>query len=236
MAVAFDAKMTTGNSDGGRAQQAAAATSISSTGMAVGGSATLLIATLSFGSASQTPPTGISMTWDGVAMTAGPSVLSQSGGNFGQAAIFYLVNPAVGNKTLAASWTNANDLYMSCASFTGTDTTTGIKVSDNTTATQTTTIAVPTETTGASVACQGCNGADPTTTQTEIFSTAPLGPGGGASYAIGGSGTNSHGFTEVSSTRQALVGVHVLPTPPASYEQSIFRFRNDDGVLEEPAV
>lgn len=165
-------------------------------------------------------------------MTAGP-LGTHGAGSYAAAAVFYKINPVTGNQTLSASWTNSNDCYMSCASFTGTDVSTGINTTDNATASATHSINVTSDSTGATVAAFGCNGADPTVTQTEIFSTAPLNPGGGASYAIGGT-TNTHTFTEASSSFQALAGVHVLTASGALLVQSHYRWRADDGILGAP--
>src|SRR6267142_3323532 len=115
-------------------------------------------------------------------MTLGPNVNS----SVIEVAIFTLVSPASGAKTLAGSWTTSADCYMSAASFSGTDLVTGIKVSDNITATNTTTITVTSTTDGATVACFGVDGGAPTVNFTKIYSEAPLGPGGGASFTLGG--------------------------------------------------
>lgn len=213
MAVGFDAKMTAGDGDGGRCDNTDNGTSASSDGMTVGASATLLVAVICLQNGTA-DVTDLAMTWDGVSMTERASVTSSSGGTRDRAAIFTLVNPAVGNKTLAASWTTTSDAYMSCISFTGTDTITGVNAADNTTATNTADIVVPTDSSGATVACYCVNGDDPSVTQTEIFSEAPLDPGGAASYAIGGTTSNTHSFTSAGSIK-ALAGVHVIaPAAP----------------------
>lgn len=213
MAVGFDAKMTAGNQT--TLETASAASSISSTGMTIGGSATLLIAVLVLGT-NATNPTGISMTWNSVSMTAGPSITAGPAARV-TATVFYLVNPTTGNKTLAGAWTGAKDAYMSCASFTGTDTTTGVQAADNTTASGTTSIAVPTDSSGATVACFVCDGSTPTITQTTIFAYAALNPGGGASYALGGTTTNTHSFTGAGGSAQALAGVHIIASGGAAF-------------------
>ena len=211
MAVAFDAKMTAGNGSGGTFAQAAGATSITDSGMTVGASATLLVAFVHI----QVAATSITMTWNGVSMTA-RGVVTDTNTHTETTAMFVLTNPATGTKALAAAWTNAGDCYMSCVSFTGTDTSTGVKVADNTTATRTQTLAVNTESTGATVVAFTGDSAPPTVNQTQIWSAAPLGPSGGASYALGGSGTNSHTFTGGGDVTEALVGVHVIIPAGAS--------------------
>lgn len=207
-AVGFDAKMSAGNQT--TLEDANNATTISSTGMTVGGSATCLVGVLGLGSGGGTQPTGVSMTWNGVSMTAGPSAQQTAAGSTINVFIFYLVSPATGNRTLTASWTNTNDAYMSAISFTGTDTSTCINVSDSTSATSGTSLAVTTDASGATVVVSLEDGGSPTVNQTQIFSYAALDPGGGASYAIGGSGTNSHSFTGGGGTVRSLAGVHVI--------------------------
>jgi len=212
MAVAFDAKMTGGDLDSGRCYGPVGTTSFSTTGMTVGVGATCLVVTIVFGNGSGVLPASIAATWDGVAMTLQANVTSSDApaNNRAAAAILVLVNPASGNKTLAGSWTGTLDAYVSCVSFTGTDTTTGVNATNNTTATQATAIVVPTTSDGATVACFGVDGSDPTVDQTEMFSTAPNDPGGGASYALGGATSNTHNFTGAGGDRQALAGVNVI--------------------------
>lgn len=201
--------MTAGNSADGFNQEASGVTSISSTGITVGSSASLLVGVLVFAASSGSMPTSLGMTWNGVTMAPGPTIISQSGAPYAVVAIFALVNPVFGTKTLQGTWTNAQDCYMSAISFTGTDTTTGIQTADNTTATQTTSITVPSSADGATVAVFAADGAAPTVNFNKIFSEAPLNPGGGASYQLGGA-SNAHTFTGAGGTRQALVGVHII--------------------------
>ena len=220
MAVAFDASMTGGNSSDGLDQNVSAATSISSTGMTTGGSASLLVAVFEWQN-STADITGRSSTWNSVSSTEGPSILQTSGARRNRVSIFTLVSPASGNKTLAGAWTTASDCYMSCASFTGTDTTTGIQTADSTTASGTTTITVTSDANGATVAVFGVDGATPTVNFTKIFAEAPLNPGGGASYTLGGT-SNGHTFTGAGGTIQSLAGVHVIA---AAATQSPCMFR-----------
>ena len=218
MAVAFDAKMTAGNSSDGLNHQADDATSISSTGITVGGGANILVMVMcGGGSGAQTAPTGVTATWNGVSMTLATSILSLEPAPFGWAAIFTLDSPAPGANTLAASWTNINDIYMSAVSFSGAG---GIRVADTTTATQTDTVTVPSTTDGATVAVFGVDGNTPTMNFTKIFAISNLSPGGGANYQLGGT-SNAHVFTSTTGTRRALVGVHILAgaMPPIDYSQ-----------------
>jgi hypothetical protein len=204
MAVAFDAKMVAGNGAGGVFQQIGTQTSFSSTGITVGAGATLLVAVIHVQRGVAGDPGTISATWNGGAMTAGPTTVN--GQN--RSAIFYLVSPAAGALSLAASWANSSDAYLSAASFTGVDTTTPIVAVDSVTGTTGTTVTITSDTNGATVAMWGTNGGDPVTNFTEIFSDAPLGPGAGASYQLGGT-SNGHTFTGAGGTTPAWAGIHI---------------------------
>jgi len=210
-AVAFDAKPTAYNSADGLNQQASNVTTISATtGYTIGVGATLLVATIVFQNPGlSAPPTSVTMTWDSVSMTARSNVNVNADAETETAYIFTLVNPNSGAKTLTSSWTTAQDVYMSAVSFTGTDTVTGIDAADNTTATNVTTITVPSDVNGATVACFVTDGATPTVNFTKIWAEAPLNPGGGGSYTLGGT-SNGHTFTGAGGTGQALAGVHVI--------------------------
>jgi hypothetical protein len=209
MAVGFDAKMTAGNSGSGTYHKVIAAQSLSTTGMTVGGSATLLVVVVVTGAGSgHSPLTSLAATWNGVSLTNRADAISQVTA-FAQAVILTLVNPTPGNQTLALTWVNTNDVYVSAVSFTGTDTTTGINASDSTTTTQTETISVTSDANGATVAVGAADGDDPALNFIEIFSEAPDNPGGGASYQLGGT-SNGHNFNWGTGTRQALAGVHVI--------------------------
>jgi hypothetical protein len=203
-AVAFDASMTGGNSTDGTTQQAASVITVSSTGITVGASASCLIVTLCF-DGNPSAPTSITATWNGASMTnAGSIAHSNLVG-----AIFRLVNPASGAKTLTASWTNSSDVYMSAVSFTGTDTSTCINNADTKTATTGTSLTVPSTTTGATVATFCTNGGTPTMNFTAFWDDSALAPGGGGSYEIGGT-SNAHSFTGAGGTLPTLVGVHLI--------------------------
>ena len=210
-AVAFDARMTGGNGTGGNNQACDDVTTCTSTtGVTLGGSATCIVGMLVFASqGANTIPTGITMTWNGVAMTAGPSAASQSGADYALSVLFYLTNPATGQQVLSASWTNSNDSYMSAISFTGTATSACVNATNNITATQATSLAITSTTDGATVANFAVDGSIPTMNQTAIWAEAPLSPGGGGSYAIGGT-SNSHTFTGAGGSRQAIAGVNVV--------------------------
>jgi hypothetical protein len=201
MAVAFDAKMTTGNGTGGTYEEVNGLAAISSTGMTVGAGATLLVVLIVWHVAVTSP----SATWNGVAMTLGPTI-----SNTVRTAIFYLVNPTSGNKTLSASWTTSSATYMSAISFTGTDTTTGIKTSDSTTASDVASITVTSDASGGSVAAYTNDTAQTGTPNFNvIFSATDLAHNGYGNYQLGGT-SNVHTFAGAT-PHTALAGVHVIP-------------------------
>jgi hypothetical protein len=58
-----------------------------------------------------------------------------------------------------------------------------------------------------------CNGNAPTMNQTKMFAEEPYSPGGGASYAIGGT-SNIHEFTNTAGTTRVMAGVHIIGAAP----------------------
>lgn len=215
MAVAFDAKMTAGDSSDGDCLQGNNVQLKSGTGITVGGSATLLVVPIGLQNTASfsTVPTARNVTWNGVSMTESAFVSSfDASAVHVHAGVYTLVSPTTGAQELEASWQSAGcDIYMGAVSFTGTDTTTGIQTGDSTTATQTTQITVTSSTNGATVALLIRNGGLPTGfAGTKIWDDEPYAPGGGADYMIGGT-SNVHSYTGGSAgTRQALAGVHVI--------------------------
>lgn len=213
MAAAFDAKPTAYNSADGLNQEAIGATSISAaSGMSVGVAATLLIGQLCFATTTGTVPTGVTMTYAGASMTQEILTTSVLALSFATSVQFSKASPATGTNTQAAAWTNANDAYMSCASFTGAS----IDVTGTTSNTQATALAINTTSDGATIACFAVNGSAPTVDQTKIWAEAPNAPGGGGTYAIGGSGTNTHNFTGAGGTRQVITGLKITATGASS--------------------
>lgn len=209
-AVAFDAKMTGGNAADGMNQEGDNVTSVTSAaGLTIGASATCLVGTLVLQAAS-TAVSGVTMTWNGGAMTAGP--VAVFGTN--SAHLFYLSSPITGTRALTASWTNTADAYLSGVSFSGADSAACVNAAHNVTATNTTTITVTSSTDGATIAVFSVNGSTPTMNFTPIWDDAPLAPGGGASYQLGGT-SNAHTFTGAGGSTQALVGIHIQASADA---------------------
>src|SRR5665213_2467453 len=130
MSVALDANMTGGNGAGGQVQkQGSSAAFISSTGLTIGVSASLLIVTFQAQAVS-----GLTGTWGSSALSLQSNVLF-TGGTSLVAAVLTLINPTPGAQTLTLSWTSAptSGIYMGATSFKNTDTITGIKIADNAT-------------------------------------------------------------------------------------------------------
>ena len=113
MAVAFDAVSSVDITSNG-------ATSFTdSTHLTIGATANVLIVPIVWSTAS--PPTGVSITWNGVALSL---ISNTSIGNstHGNVAIYGLLNPATGTQTLAGSWTGTRGFYTVGISFSGADT------------------------------------------------------------------------------------------------------------------
>jgi hypothetical protein len=208
MAVGFDAKMNAGNGTGGLCQVGTGITTLTSaTGMTVGAGASILVAVLAFYCPGSAGPTARTLTWNGVSMTEAITDFVVLGGADSLfCSIWTLNSPASGAKALVAGWTTNCDLYMSCGSFTGAS----LQSADNTVANNVTTISIPTDANGATIGLFNTDGGAPTTNFVQIFSDAPFGPGAGASYQLGGAGTNGHTYTGAGGTKQILTGIHLV--------------------------
>jgi hypothetical protein len=205
MAVAFSAKVSGGNGpQDGTVIEASGATSVSGTNLTAGASDSLILGSLGLGSATTTTH---AMTWNSVGMTA-VTTAQQAGGT--TMWMGYLASPASGAKTLAASWVNAADVYMSGITFTGSDTTTPLVSGDTKSGTalgSPGTVTMTSTTDGATAVSLIGNAGSPTiTTQTEWWLEQNLSPGGGGSYAIGGT-SNAHTFTGHAAGN--YIGVHI---------------------------
>ncbi len=110
MAVVFDAQSSADTTG------AAAVSFSNSTNLTVGTGANRgLVVLIAW---SSTAPTGISITWDGVALSLVSGATSVNGAA-GNTAIYCLVNPNSGTKTLAGSWTGSRDFYVAGVAYTG---------------------------------------------------------------------------------------------------------------------
>jgi hypothetical protein len=214
MAVSLNATMSAANSDSGRTQATGAATSFSFTGLTIAaGSNIVLLVTVGWQrTVANLQPTSRSVTWDGVAMTeaAYQTKFSLDQESF---AIYVLVNPATGSKTLAGSWTTTmDDCYISAIAFNGADQTTGIQSADTGQGTSTS-VATTGSADGATV---GGIVRDGTTTASvtgkTIFGNYDGGaPGWTGAYEIGGTGTQTYDFSGGSDNGdRSAIAVHVI--------------------------
>jgi len=122
-------KVITVNATGSKLWQGTAVTSQTYTGITIAaGTHIALVVTLGW-DAPATTPTAMTMTWDSggsnQAMTR--IITSDTGSHAGSnSELWGLVNPAVGNKTLALSWTSASRVFISSMAFNGVDQTGGV--------------------------------------------------------------------------------------------------------------
>jgi hypothetical protein len=222
MAVALDAVMSAGNgplancgagsgTNGASQDITVAGSSISSTGMTVGASATLIVQALALGNVLSSAPAS---AWNAVALTNGPSFIQNNLSIYVAALLSYLASPASGNQTAAGSWTGLTTAVLSCISFTGAG---GIWAADSVAtgnqSSGTQSISINTDPNGATVALliSSGGGAYSASNQTPWVCDGLAQPNVVASYAIGGSGSNTHTFAGgASASCNALVGIHVV--------------------------
>lgn len=205
--VAFDVKMTAGNAGtpSGSTAQVSAATTLSTTGLTLGSSATCLAVLVGM-QGSTVLPTGLSGTWNGVSMTVlGTDVSSSILGG-----ILFLTNPATGNHTLALSWTNSADVYVQAGSFTTTNTTTCMTSFVSTHTASSTTLGVSSSANDADVGSFIANGGRPTMNFTSLGVEDDLNPGGGSQYHLNGGPTDTFSFTGGGSSVVVIVGGRVV--------------------------
>lgn len=198
--------MTGGNSADGNSQQATAALSVSSTGMTVTAGATDLFGTLVWGKAGAGQPATRTMLWGATPMTELAVFGVSNGTDSDQVSIFGLSNPTAGNLTLSAAWlTSTDDVYLSAASYTGSN---GIN-STHTFQASGTTATISSVAGNMTLAAMAGNGGAPTVNFNTIFVNAPFAPGGGASYQAGAA-TNAHTFSGSGATIFAVVGIDIV--------------------------
>src|SRR2546428_12764173 len=105
MAVTLDARSTT-------PAQANAVTTIDLTTFTVGsGSNRALVAQIAWGSGGGTP-SGITLNWDQLGTPQAMTLIKTVTNGSLVVALYGLVNPTSGNKTLRASWTTAVDVDL----------------------------------------------------------------------------------------------------------------------------
>jgi hypothetical protein len=119
------------------------------------------------------------------------------------------VNPNPGTLTLSGGWTTTADGYIGAVSFKSTDTVTGINAAHTVSASNQANLAVTSDANGATVVVFGVNGSLPTLNFNKIWDNAPLDPGGGSSYQLGGT-SNDHTFTGAGGSNSSIAGIHII--------------------------
>jgi hypothetical protein len=156
-----------------------------------------------------TAPSGISVTYNGIAMTAMPSASPLHGANSAYVIGYYMLNPPAGSHTLSASWTNSAAAAKGVAQvFSGA----GIPAG-NASGSNSTSVAV---TTGAAemalVAWANQNGTSDTVSSGTTDMTGSSGSQGfGAGHKPGLSASIGTGVTE-----DAMYGINIPALPPMS--------------------
>lgn len=199
-AVSLNALTTSGNSSDGKCQQASGATTITLTGITVAaGSNRRLFAVLVWDN-SQTTRTLTAL------VGGSPSAMTEEVyATFNKAVgIYSIANPDTGAQSIVASFDNTSDVYLSAICFNGVASVNGaddIIESDNS-------IIINSGANDATLSVIGTDNGDPTSSKTRFFANSPLGPGGGADYALGGV-TNTHTWGNAG-TAQTCIGIHIV--------------------------
>jgi hypothetical protein len=189
----------------------ASGTSASYTGITVGsGSNRALIALINFGHTSgPNDPSSITATWDSGGTNQAMTQLALfTPGSSGASGIWGLVAPTSGNKTLAVSWTTANESYIAGISFTGVDQTGGTTSFPNAATGSATSLTIPSAVGDIGVATS-CSGIVLTTpTGTSIYNDSVNGTfvNTTAEYQAGGSPNITIGWAQIGSI--SACGVH----------------------------
>mgnify|MGYP001587423595 CR=1 FL=1 len=185
-------------------------TSVNFNNLTVGAGANrALLAIFCFGN-NASPPTSISVTWNGVGLTQIANTLVHDGTDIG-IVMFGLANPASGNQTLAFSWTGTQAYSVDAISFTGVDQSTpftnGVNASGVGTTQNPGTITSPVGDYAAAAFASTVtySAVDPTQLFQDTGASFPV---GAANYTAG-TGTLALTTTTASSTRWAASGVNV---------------------------
>lgn len=193
MAVALDAVAT-------GFQSVPATTSITTVKLTVGSGANRgLVCQACWGAASGIPVTSRVATWDfGGSAQAMGEIVNQVSGTLLETALYGLVNPIAGAKSLKIAWVNNADCDIFPIAFTGVDQTGGATSFPNSTSAtgsaSPATVTVTTATNNATVSCiaVGGNPAGPNRTQT-FLDTAPANMSAAGEYLVpSGAGSLAH--------------------------------------------
>jgi hypothetical protein len=162
MAAAFDAKTAAWTN-------VSSAATLSITNLTVGSGANrALVVCLMFGSGASSLPAGLALVWDSIganqSLTQISGTLTLNGGTSAASAIYGLINPVSGNKTLTISWTGNNEAHACAIAFTGVDQTSvavafphGTNVNHTTSTASPTSVTVTSATGNMVVACHEQN-------------------------------------------------------------------------------
>jgi hypothetical protein len=107
----------------------ASGTSLSYTGLTIAAGTNIALVVEVLWDSSSTFGTGMSMTWNGVALGFIGTNYDTAGGNRHE--LWGLVNPATGNRTLAMSWTGSVPVFVSTVAFNNVDQTGGTFTFEN---------------------------------------------------------------------------------------------------------
>jgi hypothetical protein len=119
-------KVVTVNATGTKLYQGTLVTSLNYTGLTIAaGTNTALVVVVDWDTAGTTP-TGMTMVWDsGGTNQSVTRIVTSDVGSGGAVELWGLVNPTVGNKTLALSWTTTSRVFVAGMAFDGVDQTGG---------------------------------------------------------------------------------------------------------------
>jgi len=188
-------KVVTLNATGSKLYQGTLATSLNYTGLTIAAGTNLgMVVAVDWDSGAA--PTGLSLTWD----SGGSNQAMTRIINNGLVELWGLVNPVVGNKTLALAWTTATRVFVAGMAFNGVDQAGGATSFPNSVSSGSATTLTVTSAIGRMVMCCGTTGtAIGTITGTTIFSDAVSGSfvnafanyDNGAASVVIGNGTGS---------------------------------------------
>lgn len=205
MAVVFDAQCTSDVTG-------SAATSFSdATQLTIGSGANRALVVMVVWSTA-TPPTGVTFTWNGLALTLISATSVGTTDTSANVALYGMLNPASGTKTLTGLWTGARDFYVGSVAYSGVDQTSiAVAFPHGNTATGNSgspTVAITSAVGNAVVGVMGTFGGFISGTGTSVFiDTLQTMSGFGQRYA--GASTVNNAFTTGSSP-WAICGCDVL--------------------------
>lgn len=208
MAVTFDANATAD-------QTLNAVTSITTTNLTVGsGSNRGLVLQACWGAVSGLPVTSRVATWDfGGSAQAMSEIVNQVSGVVLESALYGLVNPVAGAKTLKLAWTGTADVDINPVSWTSVDQTGGATSfpngTSNVNSASPSTITITSATNNATMSCVSVAGnpAGPSQTQT-FLDTAPANLSAGGQRAAGAA-TVTHQWSTAGGS-YVMVGCDIL--------------------------